>query len=188
MSASDGDVRPTVQPNAKLARKRTTSAQVGRRVPPQAAGHEATPPEAPDAARQAAHDGLTANIWEKHVFVCTSGKYCPTVDGDGLGVHARLKQLVAAAGLNTRVRVNHSGCLDQCGYGPMVVVYPESVWYWGVQPEDVDEIVREHLAGGRPVERLRYRNHLGKNKLPRDDLNRPIGRPVRSSSGGERDC
>ena len=122
---------------------------------------------------------LTSRIWEKHVFVCTSGKHCPTVDGDGLGVHARLKALVRAAGLTDHVRVNHSGCFDQCGHGPMVVVYPEGIWYAGVQVEDVEEIVREHLASGRPVERLIYRNRPGKNKLPRDAENRPIGRPAK---------
>ncbi len=121
---------------------------------------------------------LTGQIWEKHVFVCTSGKYCPTVDGDGLGVHALLKALVKDAGLGDRVRVNHSGCLDQCGHGPMVVVYPEGVWYHGVQLDDAEAIVREHLIGGRPVERLLYRNRPGKNKLPRDAENRPIGHPA----------
>jgi (2Fe-2S) ferredoxin len=128
----------------------------------------------------------TSQIWARHVFVCTSGKYCPEVDGDGRGVHARLKELVAAEGLNKMVRINHSGCLDQCGYGPMIVVYPESVWYWGVRVEDVDEIVREHLRDGHPIERLRYRNRPGKNKLPRDEENRPIGRPERISTKTKR--
>lgn len=123
-------------------------------------------------------DEITGHIWERHVFVCTSGDWCPAIDGDGLGVHAALKKQVAQAGLKGNVRVNHSGCLDQCGHGPMVVVYPESVWYWGVRVEDVDEIVREHLVAGRPVERLIYRNHPGKNKLPRDKQQRPIGRPA----------
>lgn len=109
-----------------------------------------------------------APIWEKHVFVCTSGKWCQEVDGDGLGVHARLKELVKREGLNGRVRVNHSGCFDQCGHGPMIAIYPENVWYAHVTPEDAEEIVREHLAGGAPVERLRYRNTPGKHKLPRD--------------------
>jgi (2Fe-2S) ferredoxin len=121
----------------------------------------------------------TGRIFERHVFVCTGGDWCPAVDGDGLGVHARLKRLVAEAGLGGRVRVNKSGCLDQCGHGPMVVVYPDGVWYWGVRPEDADEIVREHLLGGRPVARLVYRNRPGKNKLPRDEQNRPVGRPAR---------
>ena len=120
-----------------------------------------------------------APIWEKHVFVCTSGSWCPVVDGDGLGVHARLKKLVGEANLKDRVRVNHSGCFDQCGFGPMVVVYPENVWYWGVQPDDVEEIVREHLIGNKPVERLLYITTPGKHKLPRDDEQRPIGRPAR---------
>jgi (2Fe-2S) ferredoxin len=119
---------------------------------------------------------VTGQIWEKHVFICTSGQYCPLVDGDGMGVHARLKALVKESGLSDRVRVNHSGCLDQCGHGPMVVVYPEGIWYHGVQPSDAEAIVREHLIGGHPVERLLYRNHPGKNKLPRDAENRPICR------------
>jgi hypothetical protein len=50
----------------------------------------------------------------------------------------------------------------------------------------VDEIVREHLRDGRPVERLRYRNRPGKNKLPRDEENRPIGRPERTSTKTKR--
>lgn len=119
------------------------------------------------------------SIFEKHIFVCTSGDWCPAVDGDGLGVHARLKRLVAEAGVHGRVRVNKSGCLDQCGFGPMVVVYPDNVWYWGVQPDDAEQIVREHILGGQPVERLRYRNTPGAHKLKRDEDDKPIGRPSR---------
>ncbi|CAN5226204.1 hypothetical protein BH24PSE2_BH24PSE2_22490 [soil metagenome] len=53
------------------------------------------------------------------------------------------------------VRVNASGCLDRCQEGPIVVVYPEGVWYSYYDEEDVDEIVDEHLQHGRIVERLR---------------------------------
>jgi (2Fe-2S) ferredoxin len=66
-----------------------------------------------------------------------------------------LQQLAREAGLGAKVRINKSGCLDQCEHGPTVVVYPDAVWYGNVQPEDAEEIVREHLVGGRPVERLR---------------------------------
>jgi len=105
------------------------------------------------------------NPFEKHVFVCTSGKTCP--EGDvSIAVHARLKELVKQSGLNARIRVNNSGCMDQCGNGPMVVIYPENVWYCGVKPEDADEIFQEHLVGGRVVERLVYRPlRPGANKI-----------------------
>jgi (2Fe-2S) ferredoxin len=66
-----------------------------------------------------------------------------------------LQQLSRDAGLGSKVRINKSGCLDQCEHGPTVVVYPEAVWYGNVRPEDAEAIVTEHLVGGRPVERLR---------------------------------
>lgn len=116
-------------------------------------------------------------IYERHVFVCTRGEWCPSIDGDGIGVHAALKAEVAAVGLKGRVRVNHAGCFSQCGNGPMVVVYPDAVWYAAVTPEDAPEIVREHLRDGRPVERLRFEPEgMGAHKLERGPDGRPIGR------------
>jgi (2Fe-2S) ferredoxin len=94
--------------------------------------------------------------FEKHVFVCTSGTVCP-VETDSKSVHARLKERVAQADLKTSIRINNSGCLDQCGHGPMIVVYPENVWYCRVTVEDADAIFEEHLLKGKPVERLIYR-------------------------------
>ena len=113
--------------------------------------------------------GEVAGPFEKHVFVCTSGDYCPVHDGDSRQIHQAFKELVAKSGLKGRVRVNNSGCLDQCGHGPAVVVYPENVWYSHLKLEDVPVIVQEHLVGGRPVERLRYHPpNPGPNKLKRD--------------------
>ncbi|HUZ77362.1 MAG TPA: (2Fe-2S) ferredoxin domain-containing protein [Chloroflexota bacterium] len=108
--------------------------------------------------------------FEKHLFVCTSGEYCPMIDGNGIEIHKAFKIAVAEAGLRGRVRVNNSGCLDQCGHGPNAVVYPENVWYSHLTLEDVPVIVEEHLKNGRPVERLRYHPpKAGANKLQRDD-------------------
>ena len=124
-------------------------------------------------------------MFERHVFVCTSGEWCPTVDGDGIGVHATLKEAVAKAGLADRVRVNRSGCFSQCGNGPMVVVYPEGVWYAAVSPADAPEIVERHLLGGEPVERLQFRpGTMGAHKLERDADSRPIGRSARWPTPG----
>ena len=98
--------------------------------------------------------------FERHVFVCHNvrpeGAPRPSCTTDGKSeLHTELQQLSKAAGLGGRVRINKSGCLDQCEHGPTMVVYPEAVWYGHVRREDAEEIVREHLVGGRPVERLR---------------------------------
>jgi (2Fe-2S) ferredoxin len=103
--------------------------------------------------------------FEKHVFVCTTGATCPL--DRSVEVHARLKQLVKETGLGARIRVNNAGCMDQCGHGPLIAVYPENVWYCHVTPEDADRIFHEHLVGGRPVERLIYHPACpGANKIP----------------------
>ena len=110
------------------------------------------------------------SVYERHVFVCTRGEWCAAVDGDGLGVHARLKARVKAAGFGDRVRINHSGCFSQCGNGPMLVVYPDAVWYAHVTPDDADEIFERHIVGGETVERLRYDPpNPGAHKLARDE-------------------
>jgi (2Fe-2S) ferredoxin len=98
--------------------------------------------------------------YERHVFVCCNsrpeGAPRPSCTCDGSSaLHAELKKQANAASLDGRVRINKSGCLDQCEHGPMVVVYPDAVWYGNVQPEDAVEIVAEHLVAGCPVERLR---------------------------------
>lgn len=54
-----------------------------------------------------------------------------------------------------KTRINIAGCLDRCAFGPVMVVYPEEVWYTYVDKDDVDEIIDEHLRHGRIVERLR---------------------------------
>jgi (2Fe-2S) ferredoxin len=66
---------------------------------------------------------------------------------------ARVKALKLAG--PGKVRINTAGCLDRCKEGPVIVVYPEAVWYSYVDQEDIDEIIREHLQNGRVVERLR---------------------------------
>jgi len=92
--------------------------------------------------------------FEIHVFVCTSGGTCP--HQGSVTVHAYLKDAVAKAGLKGKVRVNNSGCLDQCGHGPTLVIYPENVWYAGVQEGDLPEILESHILNGVPVKRLIY--------------------------------
>lgn len=96
----------------------------------------------------------------KHVFVCENRRSedhprlcCASKDADA--IRRQLKKRVLAAGLKEEIRVNRSGCLDQCEQGAVVVVYPETVWYGHVTAEDCDEIFEQHLLKDKPVERLR---------------------------------
>jgi (2Fe-2S) ferredoxin len=97
--------------------------------------------------------------YARHVFVCTNRRpdgapkgCCASKGSEELRL--QLKKAADAAGVQN-VRVNAAGCLDACERGISIVVYPEGVWYGGVKPEDVDELVRSHLIEGKPVERLR---------------------------------
>ncbi|MBB3064027.1 (2Fe-2S) ferredoxin domain-containing protein [Limibacillus halophilus] len=59
------------------------------------------------------------------------------------------------------VRINQSGCLDRCELGPVMVIYPEGIWYRYDTLEDVDEILQQHVIGGGRVERLLLRPEDG---------------------------
>ena len=98
--------------------------------------------------------------FQRHLFVCIHDRGPGHPRGScaqsgSLEVAQALKLAAYERGLKRIVRVNKSGCLDQCAKGVACVTYPEGVWYGGVQLSDVDEIVCGHLAGGEPVDRLR---------------------------------
>ena len=98
--------------------------------------------------------------FKHHLFICTneredSANRPSCLPKGSKKLKAAFKDAIKDAGLKHSVRANESGCLDQCEHGPVVVVYPEAVWYGFVKESDVAEIVAEHLVHGRPVERLR---------------------------------
>lgn len=93
-------------------------------------------------------------IFKKHVFVCVTGGTCPSEGSQA--VLDVLRKEIMERGLKKQIRINKSGCFDQCGNGPMIVVYPEGIWYSHVQPADCKEIVESHLINETPVNRLLY--------------------------------
>ena len=100
------------------------------------------------------------SYYKHHVFFCCNQREpgencCQNHKADELRDYA--KNRVKALGLagKGKVRVNKAGCLDRCDEGPVIVVYPEEIWYTYVDKADIDEIVEEHLKHGRVVERLR---------------------------------
>jgi (2Fe-2S) ferredoxin len=67
-----------------------------------------------------------------------------------------MKDRAKALGLGP-VRINGAQCLDRCEFGPVMVIYPEAVWYQYRTRADIDEILTTHLAAGKRVDRLMLR-------------------------------
>ncbi|MBR4725457.1 MAG: NAD(P)H-dependent oxidoreductase subunit E, partial [Lachnospiraceae bacterium] len=92
-------------------------------------------------------------MYRSHVLVC-GGTGCTSSGSQK--IIERLNTELAANGLEKEVSVVQTGCHGLCALGPIMIVYPEAVFYSMVKEEDVPEIVSEHLLKGRVVRRLVY--------------------------------
>ena len=86
----------------------------------------------------------------------TDGRTC-CMDKGAQAAQQHAKARIKELGLSGqgKIRINQAGCLDRCEEGPVLVVYPEGVWYTYVDTTDIDEIIDTHLIGGEIVERLK---------------------------------
>lgn len=94
--------------------------------------------------------------YRHHVLICTelgAGHHCGDFDSEDLV--GAFWEALRDERLDT-VLVNRIDCLREHARAPIVIVYPDGIWYGRVTPLDVPEIVREHLRDGRPIERLMY--------------------------------
>lgn len=94
-----------------------------------------------------------------YLWLCTNERPAGNPKGscmtNGAGaVREALAAAIEAAGMRKEVRLVRTSCLDNCGQGPILAIYPDDVWYRRLRAEDVPEIVEQHLKGGRPVARL----------------------------------
>ncbi|GGF64507.1 ferredoxin [Azorhizobium oxalatiphilum] len=103
-------------------------------------------------------------VYKRHVFACFQQRppMHPRGSCGASGAQPlweRLGKQLEASGQRDIV-MTATGCMGFCQAGPIMVVYPEGVWYQPKTPEDVDEIVRTHLLGGELVERLVIVPHI----------------------------
>jgi (2Fe-2S) ferredoxin len=102
------------------------------------------------------------HYYKHHVFFClnerdegASRPSCAKQNAQEMQEYA--KKRVKALGLSGKgeIRINKAGCLDRCEEGPVLVVYPEGIWYTFIDKSDIDEIIESHFVKGQPVERLK---------------------------------
>ncbi len=94
-----------------------------------------------------------------HIFICGNqrpdghprGSCDPTAAG---ALREAFKSELRRAGLGGVARANAAGCLDQCEHGPVVVIYPQGIWYGGVRPEDAARIVERTVVRGEILDEL----------------------------------
>lgn len=99
------------------------------------------------------------SYFQNHVFFCVNQRAGGEMCCANFGAQAMrdyAKKRIKELGLSGegKTRINMSGCLGRCEHGPVMVIYPEEVWYTYLDEDDVDEIIEQHLQQGKIVKRL----------------------------------
>jgi NADH-quinone oxidoreductase subunit F len=98
-----------------------------------------------------------------HVLVCTGGG---CIASGALDVKAALEQEIQKLGLASQAKVFETGCLGPCAVGPVMVVYPDGVFYENLKPKDAIQIARDHLKKGKVVTRLVHTKAASRTPVP----------------------
>lgn len=103
-------------------------------------------------------------VFRSHVLIC-AGTGC--VASGSLAVKKALEAEIMKRNLADEVQVVTTGCNGFCAAGPVMVVYPDGIFYQKLTPADIPFLVEEHLLKGRPVQRLMYQEPLKKEMVPK---------------------
>lgn len=101
-------------------------------------------------------------MYRSHVMICR-GTGCSSSNSELIAKN--FEEGLKKYGLENEVVIERTGCFGLCALGPVVIIYPEAAFYSHVKPEDVDEIVEEHLLKGRVVQRLIYHEAVKDGQL-----------------------
>jgi (2Fe-2S) ferredoxin len=100
--------------------------------------------------------------YEKHIFVCTNQRDTKNPKGSCASKETDLRfefvKELRRNGLHNKVRANKTGCLDLCARGPVVVIYPNGIWYENVTKSDVKIIIEKSIKKNSIIDRLKCKN------------------------------
>lgn len=99
------------------------------------------------------------SYYQKHIFICTNqrdnGKQCcADYQAKALLDYAKTQIKILQQNGKGKIRINNAGCMDRCAEGPVLVIYPDNIWYRYQTQADIDEIIAEHVLNNRTVQRL----------------------------------
>ncbi|MFV1984467.1 MAG: ferredoxin [Thiohalomonadales bacterium] len=100
------------------------------------------------------------SYYKRHLFFCTNQREdgstcCANLGGQLMRDYAKKRSKELGLTGKGKIRMNSAGCMDRCTEGPVLVVYPDGVWYTYIDEEDIDEIIEKHVINGNIVERLK---------------------------------
>ena len=101
------------------------------------------------------------NYYKKHIFFCTNRRTeknkrsCGSKGVDSLRLY--MKEKIKLLGIKG-VRVNSSGCLNRCKRGPLMVIYPEGVWFKVTNKKDIDLIIENYIKQNKLIKKLLISN------------------------------
>ncbi len=107
---------------------------------------------------------MSASPFYRMQFMMCAGTGC--MASGSLEVRDALEKELAKRNLQDEVQIIMTGCNGFCAMGPLVVVYPEGIFYNQVRPEHAPLIVEEHVLKGRIVEKLLFKEELAKDRVP----------------------
>jgi len=106
---------------------------------------------------------MNETIYRSHILICT-GTGCNSSGAEE--VKHSLQEELAAHDLLDEIKLVDTGCHGFCEKGPIMVIYPEGVFYCELKPEDMEEVVEEHLLKGRTVNRLLFKEPMTEESIP----------------------
>ncbi len=98
-----------------------------------------------------------------NVLMC-SGTGC--VASGTMKIKAALSEELKKMGLEKEIKIVLTGCNGYCAQGPVMVVYPDGIFYQSLTVEEVPKLVEEHFLKGRPYQKLMFEEPRKKIAIP----------------------